>query len=147
MVTNKIEIFHIIHFGLGVFKCLSFFEGRIKILCPKLLESFNRDYFTFLNACICVVNRSVPFLLHFLIDWSNFPGEFFVIKTVIVLRNESTEMIGNLSFLSLVVRVKLERTVDNASVVKSGYNYLLVFIMFWWSQAVITISHLNEVFM
>jgi hypothetical protein len=74
----------------------------------------------------CTVNWSVPFLLNFLVDFSDFPGEIFLIEIFVILRYKSFEMLGDKFFFRLLIGVKFKGTVEDSSVVKSSNNYSLL---------------------
>ncbi len=78
--------------------------------------------FAVFDSCRCTINRSVPFLLNFLVDFSDFPGEIFLVEIFVILRNKVFEMLGEEFFFRLLIRVEFKGTVEDSSVVESSDN-------------------------
>lgn len=119
MVANKVKVSHEgFFFFCWRFFEFGFFQSFVELLIPFFLEFFPGDKSVLFikNSDMFAVNRSIPLLLNFLVNFSDFPREYFFIEIGVVFWNQGSEKLREF-FLFLIIGKELEGTIKNSSIV------------------------------
>lgn len=121
MITYQVEQFHIFYLLWGWLWLYFLFSSRFLVaFVPFSFEFLLADQFVIFNTNIGAVNWSVPLDLDFLIDFAHIPLESLFIEALNVGGDEGLKEKGDLILLCFGIGKELHRTVEDATVVKSG---------------------------
>jgi hypothetical protein len=119
MVTNKVKIPHErFFFFCWRFFEFGFFQSFIELLIPFFFKFLPGDKSVLFiqNSGMFAVNRSIPLLLNFLVNFPDFPRECFFIEIGVVFWNQGSEKLREF-FLFFIIGKELEGTIKNSTIV------------------------------